>query len=125
MFESAIPVIRVSGSRAAEAFYCHALGFRVSASWRPDETKADPCYMTLVRDEARLQVHSFQSGAMGESAVYVFVDDVDLLYAELISKGVPVSAPLDQTWGTREIGVRDADRNIVTFGERRPTQALP
>jgi uncharacterized glyoxalase superfamily protein PhnB len=120
MFESAIPVIRVSDSTVAEAFYCNALGFRVSASWRPDEANADPCYMTLVRDGARLHVHSFQSGAMGASAVYVFVDDVDSLYAELIAKGVPVGAPLDQTWGTREIGVRDTDRNIVTFGERRP-----
>ena len=43
----------------------------------------------------------------------------DALYAELLSRGVSVSGPpIDQTWGTREIGVRDADRNVVTFGQR-------
>lgn len=123
MFENAVPVIRVSDSRVAEAFYCNALGFRILSSWRPDEAKADPCYMTLVRDGARLHVHSFRSGATGESAVYIHVDDVDALHAELTAKGIAVGDLLDQTWGTRETGVRDADRNIITFGERRPKQA--
>ena len=122
MFESAIPVIQVSDSFAAEKFYCNALGFRLVSSWRPDQAKADPRYMTLARDGARLHVHSFQSGTLGAAAIYVFVDDLDSLYAELMSNGAPVSGPpIDQTWGTREIVVRDADRNVVTFGQRRPT----
>ena len=122
MFQTAIPVIQVSGSIAAEEFYCKGLGFTLLSSWRPDETKDDPRYMTLARDGARLHVHSFQSGTVGAAAVYVFVDDVDSLYAELMSNGVPVSGPpIDQTWGTREIVVGDADRNVVTFGQRRPT----
>ena len=120
MFRSAVPVIRVSSSVAAEAFYCKGLGFTLLASWRPDEAKDDPRYMTLSRDEARLHVHSFQSGTVGASAVYIFVDDVDSLYAELMSKGIAVSGPpIDQEWGTREIAVRDPDRNVLTFGQRR------
>ena len=119
MFQTAIPVIQVSGSLAATEFYCKGLGFTVLSSWRPDESKDDPRYMTLARDAARLHVHSFQSGTAGAGAVYVFVDDVDALYAELSSSGIPVSGPpIDQTWGTREIVVRDADRNVVTFGQR-------
>lgn len=123
MFQTAIPVIRVSASIAAEEFYCKRLGFTLLSSWRPDETKEDPRYMTLAREGARLHVHSFPSGGtLGAAAVYVFVDDVDALYAELISKGVSVgNPPIDQTWGTREIGIRDADRNIVTFGQRLQT----
>jgi uncharacterized glyoxalase superfamily protein PhnB len=118
MFQTAIPVIRVSASSAAEEFYCNALGFTLLSSWRPDETKDEPRYMTLARDGARLHVHSFPSGAVGAAAVYVFLDDVDALYGELISKGVSVSGPpIDQTWGTREIVVRDSDRNVVTFGQ--------
>jgi uncharacterized glyoxalase superfamily protein PhnB len=120
MFQTAIPVIRVSNSLAAEAFYCKGLGFTLLSSWRPDETKDDPRYMTLARDEARLHVHSFEGGTVGAGAVYVFVDDVDSLYAELISNGVLVSGPpIDQEWGTREIAVRDVDRNVLTFGQRR------
>ena len=37
MFQTAIPVIQVSGSVAAEEFYCNALGFTLLSSWRPDE----------------------------------------------------------------------------------------
>ena len=120
MFQTAIPVLQVSGSIAAEEFYCKGLGFTLLSSWRPDEAKDDPRYMALARDEARLHVHSFQDGTLGAAAVYVFVDDVDSLYAELMSNGVSVSCPpIDQEWGTREIAVRDADRNVVTFGQRR------
>jgi uncharacterized glyoxalase superfamily protein PhnB len=120
MFQSAIPVIQVSGSIAAEEFYCKGLGFTLLSSWRVDEAKDDPRYMTLARDGARLHVHSFQSGTAGASAVYILVDAVDSLYAELMSNGVTVSGPpIDQEWGTREIVVRDTDRNVVTFGERR------
>ena len=119
MFQTAIPVIHVSGSIAAQEFYCNGLGFTLLSFWRPDETKDDPRYMTLARDGARLHVHSFQSGTVGAGAVYVFVDNVDALYAELLSSGVSVSGPpIDQRWGTREIVVRDADRNVVTFGQR-------
>ena len=121
MFQTAIPVIQVSGSVAAEKFYCNALGFTLLSSWRPDESRDDPRYMTLARDGAQLHVHSFQSGTAGAAAAYLFVDDVDSLYRELTSRGVAVSGPpIDQTWGTREIVVRDADRNVMTFGQRRP-----
>ena len=119
MFQNAIPVIQVSGSVPAGKFYCDGLGFTIVSSWRPDRTKDDPCYMTLARDSARLHVHSFQSGTTGGGAAYVFVDHVDALYAELVSRGVSVSsAPIDQTWGMREIAVRDPDRNVLTFGQR-------
>jgi uncharacterized glyoxalase superfamily protein PhnB len=119
MFRTAIPVLKVANWVAAERFYCEGLGFKVMSAWRPDETKSDPCYATLTRDEARLHIHSFQSGASGTSAMYVFVDDVTALYAELVSKGVSVSGPpIDQTWGMREIGVSDPDKNLVTFGQR-------
>jgi uncharacterized glyoxalase superfamily protein PhnB len=119
MFQTAVPILRVSASSAAEEFYCKSLGFTILSSWCPDENRDDPRYMTLARDGAVLHVHSFPSGIVG-AAVYVFVDDVNALYAELISNGVSVSGPpIDQEWGTREIAVRDADGNAVTFGHRR------
>ena len=69
----------------------------------------------------RLHLTSFKDGVVGAwtSTVYVFVDDVDVLYAELGAKGMSLRAPIDQDWGTREFGVRDADRNLITFGQRR------
>ena len=44
------------------------------------------------------------------------VDDVDALHAEFVGRGVKISVePVDQTWGTREMYVRDPDNNCIRF----------
>jgi uncharacterized glyoxalase superfamily protein PhnB len=44
------------------------------------------------------------------------VDDVDALHAELAANDVTIDLPpTDQTWGTREMYVKDADRNTLRF----------
>ena len=121
MLKTAIPEIHVSNSRTAKEFYSTKLGFECVSSWGPDETKDDPCYMGFVRDDTRINVTSFRDGALGTS-VYVFVDDVDALHAEFVSKGIPNLGPVvDQTWGTREFGVMDPDQNKIRFGQRIPS----
>jgi len=48
--------------------------------------------------------------------VFLLVDDVDELYAELVAKGIPNDLqPADQTWGNREMYVRDPDGNCLRF----------
>ena len=48
--------------------------------------------------------------------VYLLVDDVDELYAELLQKNVRIDLePTDQTWGNREMYVKDADGNSIRF----------
>jgi len=120
MLKTAIPVIHVSDSKRAEEFYCRRLGFTLLSSWRPHDTAPDPCYLTVARDGATLHLTSFKDGTVGTwtSNVYVFVDDVDAIYLELAAGAVTSGPPIDQSWGTREIGVRDADRNVITFGQR-------
>jgi hypothetical protein len=50
------------------------------------------------------------------AAVVIRCDDVDVLHAEFVGKNVAIHiAPVDQTWGTRELCVRDADRNSICF----------
>jgi catechol 2,3-dioxygenase-like lactoylglutathione lyase family enzyme len=121
VLKRAIPVLHVADTVAAEAFYCGRLGFALVAAWRSGP-EPNPAYLTVERDGIQLHVTSFKDGTVGTwtSNVYVFVDDTDAIYAELTGRGVvPISAPVDQTWGTREFGVRDADRNVITFGQRR------
>jgi uncharacterized glyoxalase superfamily protein PhnB len=117
MLKVAVPEIHVRHSLSAKDFYSGKLGFDCVWSWRPDETKDDPCYMGLVRDGVRLSVTSFEDGALGTS-LYVYVDDVDALHAEFVGKGVPNLSPVDdQTWGTREFAVTDPDQNKIRFGQ--------
>jgi catechol 2,3-dioxygenase-like lactoylglutathione lyase family enzyme len=109
-------VLRVTSSVAAEEFYCKRLGFRREFAYRVDETKADPSYMGLVRDDAWLHISSFSGDGVSGGVVRVEVDDVNALHAELVEKGVRIdTGPVDQTWGNREMYVRDPDGNSIRF----------
>ena len=116
MLKAAVPEIHVSKAVEAKEFYANKLGFTCANSWRPDETKDDPCYMAFVRDGVWLQVASFK-GVLGTVA-YVYVDDVDALHAEFEAKGVQDLSPImDQAWGMREFAVSDLDHNTLRFGQ--------
>jgi uncharacterized glyoxalase superfamily protein PhnB len=72
--------------------------------------------MAFVRDGVWLQVTSYK-GTRG-TCVYVYVDDVDSLHAELVAKGVPNVDPVqDQSWKMREFAVTDPDSNTLRFGQ--------
>ncbi len=116
MIKLAIPLLHVSNSAAAEDFYCNRLGFRRGFAHRGDEAKADPCYMGVSRDGVWLHLSSFSGDGVSGGVVNLLVDDVDALHAEFVAKGVRIDvAPVDQTWGTREMYVKDADGNCVRF----------
>jgi catechol 2,3-dioxygenase-like lactoylglutathione lyase family enzyme len=116
LFKLAIPILHVSSSAVADEFYCDRLGFRRDFAYLADKTKPDPCYMGLVRDEAWLHVSSFSGDGISGGVVHLLVDDVDGLYQELMGKNVTIDlAPTDQTWGNREMYVRDPDGNGIRF----------
>ena len=116
MLKRAIPVLHVSASAAAEEFYCRRLGFTPSFAYRPAAGNPDPCYMGLTRDSVCLHVSSFSGDGVSGGVVYILVDDVDALHAELVSRNVPIElSPTDQSWGNREMYVRDADGNSIRF----------
>ena len=118
MLKRSIPVVRVSSSRAAEAFYCGQLGFAQGFAYRIDPERDDPCYLGLHRDGNWLHVSSFPGDGEFGSAVYLVVDDVDQLHSDFLAGGVPISLePTDQTWGNREMYVKDADGNTLRFVE--------
>jgi len=116
MFKSAIPGLHVSSAAEAEEFYCARLGFRQEFAYRIDEAKGDPCYMGLTREGVKLHVSSFSGDGVSGGVVFLLVDNVDALHAELVAKGVPITlAPTDQSWGNREMYVKDADGNSIRF----------
>jgi len=52
--------------------------------------------------------------------LYIYVDDVAALHAELVERGADIlSAPVDTEYGMREIRVRDPFGYILAFGELR------
>ena len=116
MIKLAIPLVHVSDSAAAQDFYCNRLGFRREFAYRVDDAKPDPCFMGLTRDGVWLHVSSFSGDGVSGGVVGLIVEDVDALHAELVAKGVRIdTGPVDQTWGTREMYVKDADGNSIRF----------
>jgi catechol 2,3-dioxygenase-like lactoylglutathione lyase family enzyme len=116
VFKSAIPVLRVSSVVPAEEFYCRRLGFDRRFAYRADDSRPDPCYMGLEREGVWLHVSSFPGDGPAGVVVFLPVEDVDALHAELVGKGVRVDAgPVDQTWGNREMYVKDPDGNSIRF----------
>jgi len=116
MIKLAIPLLHVSNAAAAERFYCRQLGFRLEFAHRPEGVAADPCYMGVSRDGVWVHLSSFNGDGVVGSVVNFMVDDVDQFHSEFVTKGVPIAVgPVDQTWGNREMYVRDADGNCIRF----------
>lgn len=116
MFQSAIPVLHVESSRTAHEFYGGLLGFECRFAYRLDPEKADPCYQGFCREGVWIHVSSFSGDAVAGGVVYLVVDNVDRVYAELTDKGADIDlAPTDQTWGNREMYVKDSDGNCIRF----------
>jgi catechol 2,3-dioxygenase-like lactoylglutathione lyase family enzyme len=112
----AIPLLHVTSAATAEEFYCGKLGFRLEFAHRGHEAMADPCYVGVSRDGVWMHLSSFSGDGVAGGVVNLLVDNVDDLHAEFVKKGVAIAVePVDQTWGTREMYVRDGDGNCLRF----------
>jgi uncharacterized glyoxalase superfamily protein PhnB len=116
----AIPVLHVSKSAVAEAFYAK-LGFTRMFVYRPDDNELDPCYLGFTRDGVQFHVSSFSGDGVAPGVVVFLIDDVDSVHAELVGRGVKIDMPpTDQAWGNREMYLKDPDGNSVRFVEQEP-----
>ena len=116
MIKLAVPLLHVSSATEAVGFYCNGLGFRLEFSHRPDGVESDPCYMGISRDGVWMNLSSFNGDGVAGSVANLMVDDVDGLHAEFVGKGIAIDLPpVDQTWGSREMYLKDADRNCLRF----------
>lgn len=116
MLKLAIPLLHVSNSASAVEFYCNRLGFKQEFSHRPEGVTTDPCYIGVSRDGIWLHLSSFPGDGVSGGVANLLTDAVDALHIEFAAKGVRIDVePVDQTWGTREMYVKDADRNCLRF----------
>jgi uncharacterized glyoxalase superfamily protein PhnB len=116
MLKVAIPLLHVTDSASARSFYCEQLGFRHEFSHRPDGVASDPCYMGVSRDGVWLHLSSFSGDGVAGGVANLIVEGVDSLHAEFVARGVQIHVePVDQTWGSREMYVKDADGNCLRF----------
>lgn len=116
-----IPVLSV---REAVDFHTRLLDFQLAFAW-PEES---PIYAGLVREGAEMRLALAPQGKpYGHCSAVVVCDDVDRLFATYLERGLkpldrpesPVHrAPLDQSWGTREVYIDDPSGNTIIFQQR-------
>jgi uncharacterized glyoxalase superfamily protein PhnB len=125
MIKNAVPVIAVSDTAAAEDYYCRVLGFQKRFAYRPDPARRDPGYLGVERDGVSLHLESFKPERAGLTTVFLWVTDVDGLFAEIAARGaICQMPPTNQTWGNRETHIRDPEGNVLCFAAK-PAEKQP
>lgn len=119
-----IPILSVRDMAEAIAFHTGVLDFRVAFAW-PEEK---PIYVGLLRGNDELHLALAPPGkSSGHGSAMVLCDDIDALFESFKTRGFvppprpesPVhQAPLDQTWGTRELYIDDPSGNTMIFQQR-------
>jgi uncharacterized glyoxalase superfamily protein PhnB len=114
MLVGSATVFTVRDIASSLAYYRDALGFDVAFEY------GEPTYYVgLCRDDVALHLRAARDPAWvaGNSALCVFVDDVDALHAELAARGARVvKPPQDYAYGMRDFDVTDLDGNQLIFG---------
>lgn len=115
----AIPILRCADIEASLAFYT-----KLGASVLWHNRTGGPSYVAVRWHGHELHLSSHAGDSRAGAAAYLPVDDVDAVFAELRARGWQPSndpndpvgtAPTDQTWGMRELYVRDPDGNSLRF----------
>lgn len=113
-----VPVFHCPDMQKALHFYTNILDFELSY---PD-SEADPVLL-IKKGEVEIQLSIFDGGQ--NTAVNIWVDEVDLLFAKYLERGLDTSwkknspvhqGPVDQTWGMREFYVTDPNGNTLRYG---------
>lgn len=109
---SSATVLPVSDLDASLRYFAEVLGFREEFRFGQ--------YAGIERDECH--IHLSQHGnpntsEPGSGAVYIFCDEVDGYFAEIVSRGAQVmEKPKNYEYGMRDFVVRDLDGNRLSFG---------
>lgn len=87
----------------------------------PDDTRDSPM-VDLGYEDMAFHITTQESERLLGSVIYIYVPDLDSLFAKYIGRGLqrkpgsPVhQGPVDQTWDRREFHITDADGNKLRF----------
>jgi uncharacterized glyoxalase superfamily protein PhnB len=104
---------------ATLVYYKDTLGFECVGTWQDP-----PIYAIVVRDQHAIHFRCAEPPVANPGKyedelldAYLLVEDVDLLYAEYMTRGVEFSRGIgDMPWGSREFVVKDCDGRLLAFG---------
>ena len=105
---------------ASEAFYREKLGFG-----RGHFFGEPPTFCIVSRDKVTVFLDLARTPHPTPLnqywALYIYVDDVDAMAAELAGRGVTIDRAVeDQPYGCRDFDVRDPDGHVIGIGQIMP-----
>lgn len=118
----ASPIFHVPDGKKAADYYTNILGFTLA--WSMGDP---PTFCKVERDN--LAIFLFQTPEPASNTyraalsakfadLYIFVRDVDSIFAELKGRGADCLAePKDYDYGMRDFNLRDLNGYILTFGQ--------
>jgi len=114
-YDHAAPILSVPHVPTAVTYYRDRLGFTVGFEWE------EPATYAVLHAGPQIQIHLSQAEAgkipPAGLAMYIFVKEIDVLYAQLIEKGVEMLTPIgDRDYGMRDFDVEDPFGYRWTFG---------
>ena len=108
----AVPVLRVRDADAAARFYVDHLGF--ARDWEHRFAPELPLYLQVVRGDCTLHLSEHEGDGTPHAAVWIPVDDVHALHADLQARGI--DAPVDEDApGGATLTAEDPDGNQLRF----------
>jgi uncharacterized glyoxalase superfamily protein PhnB len=123
----ASPIFHAEDFEKTMNYYRDVLGFTIA--WTYDN------YGCVERDGVELHVSGKVTDAdrsraeqprTTSSDLYVFVADVDSLYAEIKERGADcMDEPKNYPYGMRDFGVRDINGYVLTFGQNISAHSNP
>jgi uncharacterized glyoxalase superfamily protein PhnB len=112
------PLLVVEDLQASIRFYCEGLGFTVEGR---AESDGRLFWCRLVRGGASIMLQQWdpedgpkENRGRGVS-LYFLCDDVDVLYAELLSNGLTLGPPHTEDYGMRQLFVPEPDGYLICF----------
>ena len=122
-FVQSATTLEVKNIKATEAFYCEKLGFRPGLFFGEP-----PTFCIISRDDVTIFLDLARTPHPAPLnqywAVYIYVDDVNAMAAELVARGVAFDRePEDQPYGCRDFDIRDPDGHLIGIGQNELSAA--
>lgn len=117
-FLESATTLEVKDVIASELFYREKLGFRPGFFFGEPPTFciASRDKVTVFLDKTRTSPRETPLNQYW--ALYIYVDDVDAVAAELAARGVPFDREIeDQDYGCRDFDIRDPDGHLIGIGQ--------